>query len=253
MPGIENNFSFYDDVHALERYLNLPTGSLKNIPIYARKPAVDAILKVKEMESNSIFRPGLYYIVLADLCANTAFNETYGDVEADIRVQWFQTAVIESIGQIDIRNYIAFNKTIGDAALLIFSSFHDVFAWSERLSQNLSSLSQEYATSLEQRGGLEDRPEDEVKKLLEDFQLRARRFVHLGEVSYKDQTDPLCLSVSQTFKIEKNFSDTDLGCTEPVADAIRPKLNELRVRLHDNKTVTIPGIEEPVMTYYVRK
>jgi hypothetical protein len=88
---------FYDDVEALERYLNLPQGSLGNIPIYARKSAVDAIIKVKEMEKTSLFRPGLYYIVLADLCGNTAFNAKYGDDEGNIRTQWFQTAAIESI------------------------------------------------------------------------------------------------------------------------------------------------------------
>src|ERR1700732_3844419 len=122
-----NKLSFYDDVAALERYLNLPEGSLRNIPIYARRPAVDAIIKVRKMEQESLFRPGLYYIVLADLCANTAFNAKYGDAEGDVRTEWFQTAAIESIGEIDITNYVAFSKTIGDAALLIFSSFRDVY------------------------------------------------------------------------------------------------------------------------------
>ena len=120
---MNKDLSFYDDVAGLERYLNLPPNSLRNIPIYARKPAVDAIIKVKEMEKASLFRPGLYYIVLADLCANTAFNVKYGDAEGDVRTEWFQTSAIQSIGEIDLRNYVAFSKTIGDAALLIFSSF----------------------------------------------------------------------------------------------------------------------------------
>jgi len=64
------DLSIYDDVGGLERYLNLPSGTLRNVPIYARKPAVDAIMKVQEMERTSLFRPGLYYIVLADLCGN---------------------------------------------------------------------------------------------------------------------------------------------------------------------------------------
>ena len=45
---MNDQFSFYDDVAGLERYLNLPAGSLSNIPIYARKPAVDAIHKLRE-------------------------------------------------------------------------------------------------------------------------------------------------------------------------------------------------------------
>src|SRR5262245_25299783 len=103
------------------------------------------------MERTSIFRPGLYYIVLVELCDYTEFNARHGDAEGDIRIQWFQTAVIESIGEIEPANYIAFGKTIGDASLLIFSSFRDVFEWSERLSGNLEGLSVEYRSIVHDR------------------------------------------------------------------------------------------------------
>ena len=242
---------FYDNVAGLERYLNLPQDSLRNIPIYARKPAVDAIIKVKEMENTSLFRPGLYYIVLADLCGNTAFNARYGDAEGDVRIEWFQTAAIQSIGEISVRNYVAFSKTIGDAALLIFSAFQDVYEWSETFSGNLEGMTGEYIENMDTRGVEYD--EEELDQRLDDFRLRARRLVHLGEVSYKNDTDPLSLAVSQTFKIEKTFSETDLGCTQPVADAIRPKLSELGLELHENRTVAIAGLGGDVMTYYIRK
>ena len=248
---MDKDLSFYDDVAGLERYLNLPENSLRNIPIYARKPAVDAIIKVKEMEKSSLFRPGLYYIVLADLCSNTAFNAKYGDAEGDVRTEWFQTAAIQSIGEIAVRNYVAFSKTIGDAALLIFSSFLDVYEWSETFSRNLEAMTNEYTENMNIRGVEYD--VETLDQRLEDFRLRARRLVHLGEVSYKEDTDPLSLAVSQTFKIEKTFLETDLGCTQPVADAIRPKLSELGVALHENKAVSIPGLGENVMTYYIRK
>jgi len=250
MRKIDDSLSFYDDVAGLERYLNLPVGSLRNIPIYARKPAVDAIIKVQELERSSLFRPGLYYIVLSDLCGNTAFNAKYGNHEADIRTEWFHTAVIESIGEIDLSNYVAFSKTLGDGSLMIFSSFIDVFAWSERLSQNLEALSQEYAETLTDR--FAQLSDEQFKEQLSDFQLRARRLVHLGEVSYKDHADPLSLAVSQTFKIEKTFSETHLGCTQAVADAVRPKLQELGLQLHDNTEVTLPGLGRS-MTYYIKK
>lgn len=248
---MNNDLSFYDDVAGLERYLNLPKDALRNIPIYARKPAVDAIIKVKTMEAKSLFRPGLYYIVLADLCGNTAFNAKYGDAEGDIRTEWFQTAAIQSLGELTLRNYVAFSKTIGDAALLIFSSFLDVYEWSEVFTANLEALTGEYTENMEIRGI--DFDEDELDQRLEDFRMRARRLVHLGEVSYKEGTDPLSLAVSQTFKIEKTFSETDLGCTQPVADAIRPKLGELGLELYENRSVSIPGLRDNVMTYYVRK
>lgn len=248
---MNNELSFYDNVEGIERYLNLPPNSLRNIPIYARKPAVDAIIKVKEMEKASLFRPGLYYIVLADLCANTDFNVKYGNAEGNVRIEWFQTSAIKSIGEIAIRNYVAFSKTIGDAALLIFSSFQDVYEWSERFSDNLEGMEGEYPENLEIRGIEYD--EDLLEQRIEDFRLRARRLVHLGEVSYKEHSDPLSLAVSQTFKVEKSFSETDLGCTQAVADAIRPKLGELGLELQENQVVKIPGIGEDVMTYYIRK
>lgn len=243
------NYDLYDDVEGLERYLNVPKGALRNIPIYARVPAVNAIKRVREMEASTLFRPGLYYIVLADLRGNTAFNAKYGNAEGDVRVEWFQTAVIQSIGEISLENYVAFSKTIGDASLLIFSAFRDVFRWSKQLSRNLEALVDEYPENLQTRGvDIEDGSLDER---LADFDLKARRLVHLGEVSYKEQIDPLSLAVSQTFKIEKVFDRDDLGCTQSVLDAIRPTLAELRITAQENTVVTIPGAREPSMTYYL--
>ena len=247
---MSDDLSFYDDVAALERYCNLPNGSLRNIPIYARKPAVDAIIKVREMEAKSLFRPGLYYIVLADLCGNTAFNAKYGDAEGDVRTEWFHTAVIQSLGDLKLRNYVAFSKTIGDGSLLIFSSFLDVYDWSQALTHNLSAMTGEYPENLDTRGI--EVEEETLDQRLDDFNMRARRLVHLGEVSYKEETEPLSLAVSQTFKIEKMFSETDLGCTQAVANAIRPKLGELNLKLYENTAVTIPGLGDDIMTYYVR-
>ena len=57
----------YDELGEMEDALNLPRGSLQKIPIYARRPAAHAIARVMELERKSIFRPGLYYIVLTDL------------------------------------------------------------------------------------------------------------------------------------------------------------------------------------------
>ncbi len=247
---MRNDLSFYDDVVALERYCNLPGGSLRNIPIYARKPAVDAIIRVKEMEAQSLFRPGLYYIVLADLCGNTAFNAKYGDAEGDVRTEWFHTAVIQSLGDLTFRNYVAFSKTVGDASLLIFSSFLDVYDWSQILTGNLDAMTCEYTENMEIRSVEFD--EEELDQRLDDFTMRARRLVHLGEVSYKEGTDPLSLAISQTFKVEKTFSETDLGCTQAVADAVRPKLGELNLELHENTMVSVTGLGDDVMTYYVR-
>ena len=245
------DYRLYDNVQGLERYLNLPEGGLRNIPIYARIPAVDAIRKVQEMEATTQFRPGLYYIVLADLRGNTAFNAKYGNAEGDVRVEWFQTAVVQTIGEIDINNYIAFNKTIGDASLLVFSSFADVFAWSTRLTTNLSSMTSEYPENLEIRGI--DTDDDQLEQQISDFTLKARRLVHIGEVAYKEGIDPLSLAVSQTFKIEKAFSGDDLGCTQAVVDIAGPLASELGIEfVRNTETVTLAGQTEATPTYYAR-
>ena len=149
-----SNFDLYDDVEGLERYLNLPKGALSNIPIYARVPAVDAIKRVRQMEASTLFRPGLYYIVLADLRREHGLQRQIWQCEGDVRVEWFQTAVIQSIGEISPENYVAFSKTIGDAALLIFSAFRDVFKWSQQLTRNLEGLRDEYPENLESRGSM---------------------------------------------------------------------------------------------------
>lgn len=90
-----------------------------------------------------------------------------------------------------------------------------------------------------------------LEERLAEFDLRARRLVHLGEVSYKEQIDPLSLAVSQTFKIEKAFDRDDLGCTEAVPEAVRPTLPSLGAVAQDNLPVTIAGSDRPSMTYYI--
>jgi hypothetical protein len=117
------------------------------------------------------------------------------------------------------------------------------------LTKNLEAMSQEYPGSLNSRSV----DYDNEDHLIKDFTLRSRRLVHLGEVSYKENSDPLSLAVSQTFKIEKSFSETDLGCTQAVADAIRPTIVGLNLELEENKRIKIPGIEKAMMTYYVKK
>lgn len=246
-----NKYEEYDNVNDLEIALDLPKGSLRNIPIYARVPAVDAIKNVIEMEKESLFRPGLYYIVLADLKGNTEFNNKYGNDHTDIRVQWFHTAAIQSIGEINPTNYISFNKTIGDASLLIFSAIQDVINWSNNLNDVLDGMNQEYATAVHEDSLGVPINEDMIEEQIEDFKLDARRLVHLGEVQYTDDSDPLSLAVSQIFKAEKEFFEVKLGCTQTVAESIQPKISGLGYQLEENKKITIAGEDKETMTYYI--
>jgi hypothetical protein len=105
------------------------------------------------------------------------------------------------------------------------------------------------AASLDMRGV--DYDEERLDERVDDFVMRSRRLVHLGEVSYKEHSDPLSLAVSQTFKIEKAFTETHLGCTQAVADAITPKLGELGAQLIANRPIMIAGADRETMSYYV--
>lgn len=242
----------YDELAAIENELNLPEGSLRSIPYYARMDAARAIKKVLEMERKSIFRPGLYYIVLADLVANTAFNEKHGNAYADLRTQWFHTAAIQAVGAIDVSNYATFNKTIGDASLLIFSSINNIVQWSDRFNGILDAYNRQFESEVQY--GFEGIPtpeQSQVAELIQDFGLRARRLVHAGEVRYADFNDPLSLAVSQTFKMEKAFADLRLGCTEIVATTIKPNLQDLGLQLVQNKPIRIAGEAKETMTYYL--
>lgn len=242
----------HDELDDLEQIMNLPKGSFNSIPPYARAEAAKAISNVLYMERNSIFRPGLYYIVLADLCGNTNFISKYGNINGDIRVKWFQTSAIQSIGKIRLSNYATFNKSIGDAALLIFSSIKDVINWSEMFSKLLRSYDREYAYAVyTQESEIPKGNVTEIPQQIEDFTLRARRLVHLGEVRYAAISDPLSLAVNQIFKMEKEFSDTKLGCTQIVAETVMPTLRDLGYTLEKNKNIMIFGDSHETMTYYV--
>ena len=241
----------FDNLKDLEKELGLPPNSLNNIPIYARMPAVKAIRRVLEMEKKSLFRPGIYYIVLADLVGNTKFNLKYGNGHADTRVEWFHTAAIQATGEFELSNYVTFNKTIGDASLLIFSSIKDVIIWSKRFTEILSGLDQEYESVVYEQSLPYPIAEDTRDQQVEDFKLKARRLVHVGEVSYANNSDPLSLAVSQTFKIEKEFSEVKLGCTENVAQIIRPVIKDLGYKLEENKRISIAGEDHESMSYYI--
>ncbi|GEM_PF-1713649 len=252
--GKQKVYITHDELDVIEDDLAIARGSLGSVPDYARVPAINAVKRVLDMQKKSLFRPGLHYIVLADIEKNTNFSIDYGDAHADIRDQWFHTAVIEALGSIELGNYANFTKTIGDASLVMFSSIGDVIAWSEKLSEILDVYNEEYATQA-RSDTLAVRIQDmkKVEKQIQDFTLRIRRIVHVGEVQYVDEYDPLSLAVSQTFKVEKEFAKIDLGCTGRTAEIIESTLIEYGYKLEKNKNIEMPGKKEKEMSYYIVK
>lgn len=59
------------NVKDLEAVLGLGPGAFDHIPRYCRAEAIEAIAHVRRMEEQNLLRPGLYYVVLTDLCGAT--------------------------------------------------------------------------------------------------------------------------------------------------------------------------------------
>ena len=240
------------DERSVELFLGLPKGSFDHIPIYARVPALEAIAKVREMEQAHLFRPGLYYIVLADLTGSTESSKVLGVKENTKRVEWFVTACVEALANFEIRNYFQFLKEIGDATLFIFSSFDDVLDWSVEAEKLFESYTQEYTwPGIDDLTGTDDELFDEYERMTEVFRLRGKKVVHLGEVSYIEKGNPVALAVNQVFKIEKLFGAGDLGCTDIVRRSVSPIVKDRRLQFVEKSKVILPGESEETTTYTI--
>jgi hypothetical protein len=230
------------DERDVERFLGLPRGAFDHIPSYARRPALQAIAKVREMEETNLFRPGLYYIVLADLSGSTESSRVLGKDDNTKRVEWFVTACVEALGQFKVRNYFQFVKEIGDATLFIFSSFEDVLDWSESVELLWESYSDEYEPPSGHQHGQE---------MIDSFRLTGKRVIHLGEVSYIERANPIALAVTQIFKIEKLFGGGDVGCTEVVQRSAHPVVQSRGLTFEKHVTAQLPGDEGQSQTFRI--
>jgi class 3 adenylate cyclase len=161
---------------------NLPynkSAYAKNIPLYAVASGFPKMPHEQDEKKSNRINNGLYYIVLADLVGSTKYLAAKGNEKAAARIINFVQAGVDAFSNIEKENQAYFLKEIGDSILFLFSNVKDVLSWQSRFNKNLSKLSP-YAD--------------------EAFEIRT--CVHLGEVSLHDD-NPLCLSVSETFKMEK--------------------------------------------------
>jgi hypothetical protein len=62
----------------IERLLGLGRGAFDHIPEYCRNEAMEAMAYVLKMEEQRVLRPGLYYVVLSDLCNATEASAKLG-------------------------------------------------------------------------------------------------------------------------------------------------------------------------------
>jgi class 3 adenylate cyclase len=224
----------------VENYLHIRNGSISHIPHYAREGALFAIKNVRDMESRHVFRPGLYYIVLSDLSRSTDASARLGQDLNMRRVESFILTCIEALGNIDPRNYFHPIREIGDAVLIIFSSFADVLAWWAKMHEWLA------VSNFQWQGEL---PPADFKHFL----LEAKTVVHVGEVAYSSENIPIAQAVNQVFKIEKLFKPGELGVTEATRRSASPILAEWKMRSRGRAEVVLPGDKVPTRTYVVNR
>jgi class 3 adenylate cyclase len=222
----------------VEEYLKLNSGTFDHIPHYAREGALDAIRHVMELEKRHLFRPGLYYILLSDLCRSTEASLHLGAELNRLRVETFILNCIEALGSIELKNYAMFLREVGDAVLIIFSSFRDILEWYMTMKMYLAKRDQMWSFDL-----------DPIH--YKHFRLEAKTVVHAGEVFYSDENIPIAYAVNQVFKIEKLFKAGELGITQTTLSSILPVLKGTIFRYRKRAEIVLPGDKNPIKTYLV--
>lgn len=150
---------------------------------------------------------GIYYIVLADLVGSTQFLKKHGNAKASDRIIKFVESGIKALDMNEHENTSAFLKEVGDCVLLIFQHFSDVQQWHDSFKELLDDLN---------------------PTQMEPYSIRT--CVHIGEVCLHD-ANPLCLSVSETFKMEKLVGADKLVLSEIAAHIAAPTINKINFQL----------------------
>lgn len=214
----------------VDKFLGFEPGTFDHIPHYAREDALYALRRVRDMEKRHVFRPGLYYIVMSDLCRATEASNVLGNELSKKRVETFILTCVESLGHIETTNYHVFLREIGDAVLILFSSFRDAYAWWHTMHSWLDGRNDMWASE-------SNMSRSEYKH----FKLTSKTIIHAGEVDYSDKNIPLAAAVNQVFKIEKKFKEYELGISQPALSCVHPILRSLKLSPKLRDKVKLPG------------
>jgi hypothetical protein len=223
-----------------DEFLNFEPGTFDHIPHYARLEALNALLHVREMEENHVFRPGLYYTVLSDLCRATEASLVLGNDISKKRIETFILTCVDALGHIETTNYHLFLREIGDAVLLLFSSFEDAYQWWETMHSWLDG-----------RDGMWNMELDLSRSEHKKFRLEAKTIIHAGEVAYSAKNIPLSAAINQVFKVEKKFKPNELGITQYALDCARPVFRSLKLRPHLRCNIMLPGDKNAIGVYLI--
>ena len=111
---------------------------LAHLPAYVRKPVMEAAIKIRQLQLTHVLLPGLYYLVLIDLCDSTRDSAfLLPDVNRD-KIEQFVRFTGEALASAKTRGYAHFLKEAGDAAFLVFALFKDIVAWADQVDRLLA-------------------------------------------------------------------------------------------------------------------
>lgn len=224
----------------VDEFLGFEPGTFDYIPHYARSEALAALLHVREMEKNHIFRPGLYYTVLSDLCRATEASLSLGNEISRKRIETFIITCVDALGHIETTNYHLFLREIGDAVLFLFSSFEDVYGWWMMMQSWLRGRDRMWNMKLKLS-----------RSWRKQFRLEAKTIIHAGEVTYSGTNIPLSAAINQLFKVEKQFKANELGITHHALACARPVLPSFNLRSRLRCTVKLLGDSAPIGLYLI--
>ena len=241
----ESNNEFENEIYKkeiaeAEAFLGFEEGTFDYIPHYAWREALSALLHVREMEAQHVFRPGLYYAVLSDLCNATEASLVLGNYYSKRRIETFILTCVDALGHIEATNYHLFLREIGDAVLLLFSSFEDAHEWWMTMHSWLKGRDEMWMEDL-------NLPKSEQKH----FRLEAKTIIHAGEIAYSGTNIPVSAAINQIFKVEKEFKADELGITSQALGCARPVLRQMKLRANYRGEVKLPGSKEPLGLYLI--
>jgi len=199
---------------------------------------MEAIRSVMEMERRRIFREGLYYIALCDLCRSSEASAKLGQERNRDRIETFILTCIEALAQFEPRNYFLPVREIGDAVLILFSSFADSLEWWQEMNNGLESRNRMW--------------EHEIPRSMQrTFRCEAKTAIHVGEVAYSDHNIPVAQAINEVFKIEKRFRANELGITEPVRISTSAILRDNDLTPRSRGKVILPGGRIETGLYFI--
>lgn len=188
----------------------------------------DAIRQVRSLRQRRKIEPGLFYIVFVDLIGSSIASSKIGPEENQKRIKYFIKLAKQALPK-KPRSYSVFVKAIGDGALFLFTNFEDVKDWANKMDEWCDWYNQACIKN----------------KKPEIYHLYSKKCIHLGEVHFDDQFDPIALAINQIFKIEKEFKKVQLGITDVVKQVIIPRINSGELKAEKIKEVTLIGENVP--------